>query len=965
MEKTGKTDRALWIVKPSSVSLNRAKASEPARPSLALKLLAWAFCFLVLNSPGNSTFAPAGEPIEAIVEGRAGTAPSDWRLDTEDSSVRVLINDRLDGSSSTGESIQHLKLRSTVQTDIHLTRPVTRARVNDELSYSIRVRTDRVQVQLFAHVILPRTKHPHTGKPLAVLLDGSIYRQIGVWDRVELKLLTEKLNRSIRALREEYRSRLGKQRLKIDGREAYVNRLVLKVYDGSRQLNVWLGEPKTEGLLPVDNGPIANADVTPVSYNQAARGSTAAATIRMNGETLLVNNSPFFPRMLQYQGEPLSQVIRRGFNTLWFDKAPAEWILMEAKRLDFWIVCPPPQLSGTSPIADSYDRVLAWDLGSGLSQGHLSRLRQQVEHIRRVDPIRGRPLIGAVQSETWSHSRLLDILWLDVWPPGTSFEMSRVSQTLRTRKRLARPGTPVWVRVPTQLAEQTCRQLTSLKHSPRADFQATNVAHSINPALADVEFQQLRLLTHAALASGARGICYGSRSPLASRESASVRFAMLELLNLELSLIQPWIGNGTVAPMESLNDNLLQITSYELERSRLLVVLHIAPGAQYTVSPPDPAVQSFTASGTPASYSAYEILPAELRRLSGDYAKGGIRVVLDRPAIVSLVLLTADPLALKSFGDKYAQMADRPIQLYRQIVEAEFSKTEQSIIEASRHLAAGAVNTDSSQALAAVRKKLDDADYSLERRRAVEAGVTLSSAHNYLARIRREQWEQTVREFRSPVSSPCCVSFTALPLHWPLREKLSKTSLTDNLLAGGEFENLDWTKRAGWRHHDHITAGLSATVELSSEKPFSGEYSLRLSVVADDPEATDRVIESAPLWITSPAISVTPGSTMRIHGWVRCGDVISGSNDGLLIVDSIGSVSLAERIRKTNGWQEFTLYRQVQSDQRELSVTFAMTGLGEVFLDGITIQAFGSAAGPQSNLSNSIPPRQLRPQRRR
>ena len=56
-----------------------------------------------------------------------------------------------------------------------------------------------------------------------------------------------------------------------------------------------------------------------------------------------------------------------------------------------------------------------------------------------------------------------------------------------------------------------------------------------------------------------------------------------------------------------------------------------------------------------------------------------------------------------------------------------------------------------------------------------------------------------------------------------------------------------------------------------------------------------------------------------------------------MIIDSLGGPSMAERIPVTDGWQEFTLYRGVESD-RELQITFALTGAGEAMFDEVTIR---------------------------
>ncbi len=75
-----------------------------------------------------------------------------------------------------------------------------------------------------------------------------------------------------------------------------------------------------------------------------------------------------------------------------------------------------------------------------------------------------------------------------------------------------------------------------------------------------------------------------------------------------------------------------------------------------------------------------------------------------------------------------------------------------------------------------------------------------------------------------------------------------------------------------------------------------GLMALRLTVRPDQPENPPAMIETPPLWITSPATLVTAGQIVRIHGWVNVPTAISGSVDGLMVVDSLTGEETALRI---------------------------------------------------------------------
>ncbi len=71
-----------------------------------------------------------------------------------------------------------------------------------------------------------------------------------------------------------------------------------------------------------------------------------------------------------------------------------------------------------------------------------------------------------------------------------------------------------------------------------------------------------------------------------------------------------------------------------------------------------------------------------------------------------------------------------------------------------------------------------------------------------------------------------------------------------------------------------------------------------------------------------------------------------------MIIDSIGGEPLAERIGAAPEWRQFVLYRYVPRTG-SLSLTVALTGLGEVWLDDLLIEPIAptSGAAPRAALN--------------
>lgn len=105
----------------------------------------------------------------------------------------------------------------------------------------------------------------------------------------------------------------------------------------------------------------------------------------------------------------------------------------------------------------------------------------------------------------------------------------------------------------------------------------------------------------------------------------------------------------------------------------------------------------------------------------------------------------------------------------------------------------------------------------------------------------------------------------------------------------------------------------------------------------DPANAPPSAIDRAPVWITSSPVPVRQGQIARVHGWVFVPTPLTGTQEGLLVFDSIAGPELGERIAATHGWREFSLYRAVPQNG-ELTITFALTGVGEVWIDDVGVQ---------------------------
>jgi hypothetical protein len=73
-----------------------------------------------------------------------------------------------------------------------------------------------------------------------------------------------------------------------------------------------------------------------------------------------------------------------------------------------------------------------------------------------------------------------------------------------------------------------------------------------------------------------------------------------------------------------------------------------------------------------------------------------------------------------------------------------------------------------------------------------------------------------------------------------------------------------------------------------------------------------------------------------MSGWVRVAAPCLGNLDGALLYYNLGGPSMALRWRSKADWQRFDLVREV-NETTELTVTIALTGLGEICFDDLQI----------------------------
>ncbi len=849
-----------------------------------------------------------------------------WKLSDHDCTLRILQHQRTFEQMHSGRTSEQLQFFAGSGTYVHMVSPLPAYSIIDELTISIWVKSDRPGLQLAMRVVLPRSQDPRTGSALTTLIRGSSYQEADTWQKLTIQAPARLLTREVPLLRSQFGS-------DVDDREAYADMLVLNVYGGTGQTNVWLDDLEVVGQV---ESPLSGADSANAASPNAIHSASELGTTRnqdvpvLEGSVFVIDGHPQLVRAIDGNGEPFAWLKSLGFNAVSLAAPPTAEQLREAGESGIWLIVPPPASQSPDEYGSSLAHILAWDLGRHLAADQVEPTRRLAQRLRSVADHLRRPTLCLPAAERWQYSRLTDLTVLEPPGPNSSLQLGDYGQWYLERSRLMRMGTFFWASIRTQLSPRVTQQLRALG----ADAA---VPLSLEP-------DQIRLLVYHAVASGARGLVFRSESRLDdSDRQTTMRAKTLQRINQELAVLEPWAATGEQDGELDTGDPSVRVSVLKIDRSRLLLIIRRMADQQYVAVPSDERSITVEVPGVPETDEVYQVGEDGLRRIPQQRGTG-LRVRLDKPRSVTSIVMTQDQQVINFLARQTAALRKEQDQLVGEIAAHLYSavvETQQQLLELTP--AAGIARPHlESDSLSQARTELQQFQQLVEGGGHDRAYEFLQRGLQQLATARYQSWKLAANSFSSPVASPLCTSFFSLPQHYVLGQRLRNTPWGPNSLAGGDFENLSVLQSSGWKNVSGTSPQLRTGVELSLHAPHSGRTSLRLQCWPTDPQQAPSVIETAPVTITSAPIPVTTGQIVRIHGFARVPTPVRGSLDGLRIFDSLAGEDLAERLVQTKDWHEFTLYRAAPRDG-VVTVTFALSGIGEAWIDDVTLHLLGTS----------------------
>ena len=927
-------------------------SAPPPLPDRHAPVAAWWSLFLSLLMSGVTGMAAT---IEEGAEG-GGTV---WSIADADCSPRLVSHSITPDAAHRGASGERIVLDAAAGTTLQLQFPVGKLGVIDEFQASVWVRANRPAVRLGVRIMLPNVRSQQTGRPIEVVVQGTASRQPERWELLEANDIVAGLGRQLAALRAQHGPASS-----LTG--AHVTHVVLELYSAPGRYDLSVDDLRVQGVISApgaDDQAVATGGASVDSAVRAAAFTEAAAPTQtvaapkaaLTRGVLEVDGVPFFPRSLDHNGEPLEAIARLGFNCVRLAAPATADLLEEAQRAGIWLISPPPDLpdidirdvDSLPSFSARWDRVLFWDMGGGLAENDVEQLAERVRRVRTCDSRGSRPLIAAADSGLRSVSRHVDMLVARRTVLGTSLELLDYLAWLRERPRLTRPGTPILAMLSTEIDPRTSRQAAALS--------------GIGGQGLAVDPESLSLAALAAVSAGTRGILFSSTRRIDGDDHESRARAAASLsMNLQVSLLEPWGAAGRFAAAAQSSDPEVQAVVLEAARARMVVAWRCVQGSQIVARhyhgdiPRNSQPLTLLVPGVPEAHQAWEVSPGGLRPLRHKRVTGGISVTLESFRAHSLILLSGDPAVTAHVQERVRGLIPLELSSARTLATSVLAD-DASLLGRLPPSALG--NLPVAAMLAEAHRDLQQAEAS-----AADPAVAIELLRRAAAiggQVERLAWERGVLATGSMVASPLSTSDATLAEHWRFIDALSATAPATELLDSGGMERIEDLASAGWRHFALEQQDLRTAVEIDRTQPAVGTGSLTIKAEPISPADAPVVVETPPVWVVTPAVRAPAGSLLEIQARVWVPRPIKGSVDGLLVFDSLGGPALAERVGMTPAWRRLVLYRIVPADAgtEPLTVTFALTGMGEARIDDVSIRVLERGAGgiPTTVVSTTQP----------
>jgi hypothetical protein len=719
-----------------------------------------------------------------------------WRQEATDATIRLLAHDRSNRARHDGERSERFHFLAGHGSEFFYSYALPKIPVTDSLRIRLSVRSNRPGVQLFARVILPADTDPETKQPTFLMVPGSIYENGGRWQRIELAETLIPMEQQARVIRAT-----TKRPVSIQG--AYVERLVVNLYGGEGETEVFLDNLTITPVPPEAVGQLASADAgrgtvgTPRVQGESAPRARTGRVQFQRGE-LERDGSPWAFTVIRAPGADVAALRRAGFGVFADDLKASSKRWEEAARAGFLLMPSLAEPGGEAPApakaveaATAFpfrDSVAFWSLGEGLGRDHalgdrqeeLDRVHEIIAGLRGAAELSSSITTATVAGDFPLYARPptnLDLLGVRPESWGGSLNPTDTQTYLGERRRLAaqvNPNAFFWAWIPTTARPELTGVVWGAQEPPPWGFP-------------EVQPDQIRMQAYVALAAGFRGLGFLGDSGLTDTRGRggdsrvpNLNRAILNeltLLNEEIDLIGAVVALNVTPiltyptfppdpPLLPVNQNSrpnqrlqvqkevqphpdLRAAAIELpeENGRrmgsLLVINHTGWGGQY--QPPQMSVQDLKVRVVCRDrIHAFEINPGGLSVIDEvERVTGGTRVTLPEFSGTALVLLTTEPSMAEQIDARLRPARPAAVQLAIEQAELLYAW----VTETARRLDTAGVKLlelDSARAFQLAARRLKSAYDARDREDYAAAWTNARGVAAPLRVLMRGYWDRCI-----------------------------------------------------------------------------------------------------------------------------------------------------------------------------------------------------------------------------
>lgn len=856
-----------------------------------------------------------------------------WKLMDWDCDAKIRLQEISPQIPHSGLTCEVIELRMARGTFAVLGYPIRESLVLEEFKPSIWIRSTQRGATLGVRVVFRNAIHPVTGKPREIWIWGDSYGAIGSWQRLQLTGLPQRLGEKVRALRSEFGN-------DIDWAEAVIDCIAINGYSNSGIQVLQLDDLEITGLIEAPKRP-SNDETNEMASNPAlgnspgrlAASTTDSSAERNDGPTIanagdLGTGALSTNRWLQYQGESLEWLASIGVKGIVLPATPTQKELEQAEHYGLKVISPLPTIVPLQQQAKDWSVVEGWAIGDYSDRQEYETIRRRIEQLRGSMTHLQKPIVIEPIENLWGYSRISNTLVLPCLQAGAYERSTELTEFLEEALRDCRGSPQVMASLATQPSLEWRRQVISMGE---VIGQSTANMTTGDPC-------QIRSQMYRALAAGAQGMYFRSRSPLDTESNEDrVRANMLQWIHAELDLISPWLNSarGNRNRVQSTDSNW-DATLWESPKSQLIIVQPAGPASHLSFAANNKQPLKLTWQQTSPSAQVMRFTQWKLETLPQRRVGGVVEVQIDNPHTVEFLISTSEPQVLSYFNQRFEVLGAAYAFAVANVAQMRLAAA-QEIVSARWQVVSNNRLTDDMLAIQRASRDMEQAYLLL--------GNNTPGAMSYILRaleasqlVIHNAWSVARADVPSPQSAPWLLASSSVPLHWYLGRKIGANSWSDLALAGGAMENLDVMLTAGWKQDRRLEDQVDVLTEIVPIAPDGKGNALRIVARGKEREVPGGYAGSS-LRIRSGAINVTAGQVIRIEGRVKVQAGCTKPQSGLLVYESIEGPALGQLLKAPqNVWLPLRIYRVVERSG-PLEIMLEMRGEGDVLIDDLTVAA--------------------------